>query len=88
VWIALAMDVTTRLWLAGTVSQHRDRTLIDRLLQHARACCQFVQGLLVSTDGFAASPKSSVRAFREKSRSKRVEADVHWRRGPICALPR
>lgn len=66
VWIALAMDVTTRLWLAGTVSQHRDRTLIDRLLQHARACCQFVQGLLVSTDGFAAYPKSIVRAFREK----------------------
>jgi hypothetical protein len=62
VWIALAMDVTTRLWLAGTVSQHRDHTLIDRLLQHA----QFVQGLLVCTDGFAAYPKSIVRAFREK----------------------
>ncbi|HZR44697.1 MAG TPA: hypothetical protein VFB12_31590 [Ktedonobacteraceae bacterium] len=66
VWMALAMDVTTRLWLAGTVSQHRDHTLIDRLLQHARVCCQFVQGLLVSTDGFAAYPKRSVRAFREK----------------------
>jgi len=60
------MDVTTRLWLAGTVSQHRDRMLIDRLLQHARACCQFVHGLLVSTDGFAAYPKSIARAFREK----------------------
>jgi len=66
VWMALAMDVTTRLWLAGAVSQHRDRMLIDRLLQHARACCQFVQGLLVSTDGLAAYPKSIVRAFREK----------------------
>jgi IS1 family transposase len=66
VWIALAMEVTTRLWLAGAVSQHRDRTLIDRLLQHTRACCQFVQGLLVSTDGFAAYPKRIVRAFGEK----------------------
>jgi transposase-like protein len=66
VWMALAMDVTTRLWLAGAVSQHRDRMLIDRLLQHARACCQFVQGLLVSTDGLAAYPKRIVRAFREK----------------------
>lgn len=66
IWIALAIDVTTRLWLAGTVSQQRDRQLIDRLLQHVRACCQVVQGLLVSTDGFAAYPKSSVRAFREK----------------------
>ena len=66
VWIALAMDVTTRLWLAGTVSQHRDHHLIDRLLLRVRACCQFVQGLLVSTDGFAAYPKSIGRAFREK----------------------
>ncbi|MDQ6660379.1 MAG: hypothetical protein M3Z24_05370 [Chloroflexota bacterium] len=66
VWMALAMDVTTRLWLAGTVSQHRDRLLIDRLLQHARACCEVVQGLLVSTDGFAAYPKGIERAFREK----------------------
>jgi AT hook motif len=66
VWMALAMDVTTRLWLAGTVSQHRDHMLIDRLLQHVRACCQVVHGLLVCTDGFAAYPKSIVRAFREK----------------------
>ncbi len=70
VWIALAMDVTTRLWLAGTVSQHRDHTLIDRLLQHARACCQFVQGLLVCTDGFAAYPKSIGRAFRDKVKNQ------------------
>ena len=66
VWIALAMDVTTRLWLAGTVSQHRDRTLIDLLFQRVRACCHMVQGLLVCTDGFAAYPKSIIRAFREK----------------------
>jgi hypothetical protein len=66
VWMALAMDVTTRLWLAGTVSQHRDRTLIDLLLQQVRACCQVVHGLLLCTDGFAAYPKSIARAFREK----------------------
>jgi IS1 family transposase len=66
VWLALAMDVTTRLWLAGTVSQQRDHTLTDRLFQHIRTCCQVVSGLLVCTDGFAAYPKSIVRAFREK----------------------
>jgi hypothetical protein len=66
VWIALAMDVTTRLWLAGTVSEHRDRTLIDLLMQRVHACCQVVHGLLVCTDGFAAYPRSIVRAFREK----------------------
>jgi hypothetical protein len=66
VWIALAMDVTTRLWLAGAVSEHRDRPLIDLLFQRTRACCQLVQGLLVCTDGLATYPKSIVRAFREK----------------------
>src|SRR5450759_1652900 len=29
IWIALAMDVTTRLWMAGAVSHHRDHKLID-----------------------------------------------------------
>jgi hypothetical protein len=66
IWIALAMDVTTRLWMAGTVSHHRDRTLIDLLFTRVRACCQIVPFLLVCTDGFAAYPKSIVRAFREK----------------------
>ena len=71
IWIALAMDVSTRLWMAGVVSQHRDRTLTDRLFQHVRSCCQRVQSLLVCTDGFAAYPKSIVRAFREKVKKGR-----------------
>ncbi len=66
IWMALAMEVTTRLWLAGVVSQRRDRLLIDRLFEQVRAACQFLQGLLVCTDGFAAYPKSILRAFREK----------------------
>jgi transposase-like protein len=66
IWMALAMEVTTRLWLAGVVSQHRDRRLIDQLFQHVRAGCQFLQGVLVCTDGFAAYPKSIMRAFRDK----------------------
>lgn len=66
IWMALAIDVQTRLWMAGAVSTCRDRKLIDCLFQRVRACCQFVQGLLVCTDGFAAYPKSIVRAFREK----------------------
>jgi transposase-like protein len=66
IWIALAMEVTTRLWLAGTVSQSRDSTLIDRLFEQVRACCLWVQGVLVATDGFAAYPGSIARAFRDK----------------------
>jgi transposase-like protein len=34
-WMGLAMMVSTRLWLAGTVSLTRDRALADRLM---RAC--------------------------------------------------
>ena len=45
IWMALAMDVTTRLWMAGVVSQQRDRHLADRLFQQVRACCHFVQAL-------------------------------------------
>jgi transposase-like protein len=74
VWMALAMDVSSRLWLAGEVSLHRDRRLIDRLFLHVRACCQCVCGLLVWTDGkarvsgehCAGFPKQSQKAERSR----------------------
>ncbi len=66
VWMGLAMMVSTRLWLAGVVSQTRDRHLADRLLMHVRACAGAVRALLVITDGWAAYPNSIKRAFREK----------------------
>src|SRR5229473_548193 len=65
-WMGLAMDVSTRLWMAGVVSRERDRTLADDLLHHVRACCQGVGALLVCTDGWAAYPNSIKRAFRDK----------------------
>jgi IS1 family transposase len=65
-WMGLAMMVSTRLWLGGVVSRTRDSTLADRLLQQVRACCQANCTLLVCTDGWAAYPNSSKRAFRDK----------------------
>src|SRR3989454_3918675 len=65
-WMGLAIDVSTRLWLAGVVSRERDRALADHLLQRVRACCQVVGALLVCTDGWAAYPNSIKRAFRDK----------------------
>ena len=38
VWMALAMMVKTRLWLAGEVSEHRDMPLIRRLIERVRLC--------------------------------------------------
>ena len=66
VWMGLAMMVSTRLWLAGTVSVTRDRQLADRLLRQVRRCGQALRNVLVCTDGWAAYPGSIQRAFREK----------------------
>jgi transposase-like protein/IS1 family transposase len=66
VWMGLAMMVSTRLWLAGVVSQTRDRHLADRLLMQVRACAGGVRALLVATDGWMAYPNSIKHAFREK----------------------
>ena len=38
VWMALAMMVTTRLWLGGEVSEQRDMPLIRRLIERVRHC--------------------------------------------------
>jgi IS1 family transposase len=70
VWMGLAMMVPTRLWLAGVVSQTRDRHLADRLLSRVHACALALQALLVITDGWAAYPGSIKRAFREKVKAR------------------
>ena len=55
-WMGLAMTVSTRLWLAGVVSLHRDTSLADQLLAQVRRCCQACRPLVVWTDGWAAYP--------------------------------
>jgi transposase-like protein len=63
VWMALAMMVATRLWLAGEVSEHRDLPLIRRLLERVRRCA-LPRPLLFCTDGLCAY----IRAIRETFR--------------------
>lgn len=65
-WMAMAIMVSTRLWLGGVVSERRDRQLADRLLGMVKACCLPLCALLVLTDGWSAYPGSIRRAFREK----------------------
>jgi len=67
-WIAMAVMVSTRLWLGGAVSLTRDRHLADQLMQMIKACCWPLAPLLVLTDGWSAYPNSIRRAFREKVR--------------------
>jgi len=64
-WMGLAMMVSTRLWLAGTVRVTRDKGLADALLHHVRRSAQTLRPLLVLTDGWVASPNSIRRAFRK-----------------------
>ena len=63
VWMALAMMISTRLWLAGAVSEHRDMPLIRRLIERVRRCAA-PRPLLVCTDGLC----SYIRAIRETFR--------------------
>ena len=53
IWVALALMVTTRLWLGGAISPRRDGALIARLCVLIRACA-LPAPLLVCVDGFAA----------------------------------
>lgn len=68
-WMGLAMMVSTRLWLAGSVSLSRDKNLADALLQQVRRAALKLRPLLVLTDGWAAYPGSICRAFREKHKA-------------------
>lgn len=84
-WMGLAMMVSTRLWLAGTVSLSRDKGLADALLSQVRRAAKCLRPLLVLTDGWAAYPGSIQRAFREKVKATpgpgraclRVWPDLH-----------
>ena len=53
VWLAMAMQAATRLWLGGVVSPRRDGALIARLCALIKACA-LPAPLLVCVDGFAA----------------------------------
>jgi transposase-like protein/IS1 family transposase len=66
-WMALAMMVRTRLWLAGAVSLHRDTTLIRQLIMRVRRCAAR-RPLLVCTDGFAAYIRAIRDTFRDPVR--------------------
>lgn len=63
VWMALALMVSTRLWLGGAVSANRDKSLIRALAGQVRqwALCR---PILLAVDGFAAYPKAFQQAFR------------------------
>src|SRR5512145_1755253 len=68
VWMALAMMVQTRLWLAGEVSAHRDMPLIRQVIERVRRCAAH-RPLLFCTDGFVAYIRAIRATFREPQRT-------------------
>ena len=64
VWMAMAIQVSTRLWLGGVISQHRDRHLLRALLQGVRRCAR-CRPLLFCVDGCRAYIDAIRKAFRE-----------------------
>src|SRR5437588_5949023 len=63
VWMALAMMVTTRVWLGGEVSEQRDLPLIRRLIERVRRCAAH-RRLWIWPGGLV----SYIRAIRETFR--------------------
>jgi hypothetical protein len=64
-WMAMAMMVSTRLWLGGAVSARRDRDLIGRLVAIVAACATWGP-LLFVTDGLTTYIDVVRKAFRTR----------------------
>ncbi len=67
-WLACALEVRSRLWLGGVVSESRDRELIRSVLMRVRECGSVSKVLLV-TDGLASYAKQALHVFREPLRT-------------------
>jgi len=63
IWIAMAMMVSTRLWLGGAVSASRDTALLQKMAQQVRAIA-LCRPLLIAVDGLNLYPNVFRNAFR------------------------
>lgn len=62
-WLAMAIMVSTRLWLGGVTSVTRDEGLITRLVQQVRGCA-LARPLLICVDGLRAYLSAVQQVFR------------------------
>jgi hypothetical protein len=65
VWMAMALQVSTRLWLGGVVAPRRDRALIVSLVHQIRACA-LPRPLLICVDGLATYVTAIRQVFRDR----------------------
>jgi transposase-like protein len=75
--MAMAMQVSTRLWLGGVLSACRDTALITALMHKVRACA-LCRPLLFCMDGCQAYIQAIRSVFREAIRTGKA-GRPHWR---------
>jgi transposase-like protein len=63
IWLAMAIMVSTRLWLGGVIGRRRDEGLIVSLVQIIRTCA-LARPLLICVDGFIAYIQAVQSVFR------------------------
>lgn len=87
IWMALAMRVSTRLWLGGAVSSRRDKQLIRKLAEQIRAVA-LCRPLLLAVDGLASYVKAFQQAFRTPVREGKLGAHacMPGKRSPLSKL--
>lgn len=76
-WLAMALQVSTRLWLGGVVGEGRDESLLIQLMQHIRASA-LCRPLLFCVDGWRAYVPAIQHVFREAIPT-RPRGRPHWR---------
>jgi len=84
-WLAMALQVSTRLWLGGVISPRRDGALIVALVQKIRAGA-LPRPLRLCMDGLAAYVSAIRRVFRDPVTSgRRGRPALHAWRGLYIA---
>jgi transposase-like protein len=78
VWMALALMVSTRLWLGGALSAHRDLPLIEQVVAQVRTIAR-CRPLLVAVDGLVSYVSAFQRAFRTKVPRHGQPGRCRWR---------
>lgn len=82
-WMAMAMMVSTRLWLGGVVGKSRDTAFITSLVEKVRVCATALcVGILFCTDGLKAYIRAIREVFREPIRNGEAGRPrlVMWKR--------
>lgn len=69
VWLAMAIQVSTRLWLGGVASPQRDEAWLTDLIQRVRQCA-LCRPLLFCVDGWRAYMPAIQKVFRDALPSK------------------